>query len=271
MRHQKPFEQNLHQKTRRSWIIVGLIVFLIAGLGCNLTQRVVSNSVSAEADSDVANNENAGAEVATRTPQPTFTRTALPPAIRLPTETPTPTNTATNTPTATATPTETGTPTVTHTPTETGTPTETPTSTPIPPSATPTFTPAPDHPFMVGEKFEGVTNNNWMIGYIAIVTDQNIPIAGLKAVGRFIPGGAEHETPVSTWQFGGYTAPGYALKTGSVKFEPPGPIHTGAWIIHLEDARGNRMSEDVEIQTDANFWEWFFIRFTLKPGRSTMF
>lgn len=254
----------------RSWLLIGLLIFLITGLGCSLTQRVIQPAVSAEIAQATATISIEDSS-ATRTPQPTFTRTPLPPPNALPTATPTATDTPTNTPTVTNTPTETSTPTITPTPTETGTPTNTPTNPPPPPTATATFTPVPDYPFLTAEVFEGTTSNNWVTGYIAIVTSNEIPIAGLKAVGRFMPGGATYETDISTWQFGGHSPPGYTVKTGSVKFEPPGPIHTGAWFIHLEDARGVRMSQDVEIQMDENYWEWFYIKFRLKAGHSTQF
>ena len=118
---------------------------------------------------------------------------------------------------------------------------------------------------MIEEVFEGPTTNHFLVGYIAIVNHQEIPLGGIKAVGNFVPGGAYFESPLSQWHFEGYTAPNYALKTGSVKFEPPGGFHEGTWSIHLEDEWGTRLSEDVTVATNQDYLKWFYIKFKKKP------
>jgi hypothetical protein len=106
-----------------------------------------------------------------------------------------------------------------------------------------------------------VTTNHFLSGYIAIVNHQEIPIGGLKAVGVFEPGGGHYETTLSKWFFEGYSAPGAVIKTGSVKFEPPGGIQPGSWLIHLENEWGQRFSEEVAIATNPDDKRWFFIKF----------
>jgi hypothetical protein len=245
-----------------SWVIVATLIFLISSLGCSWVNRMIRPEV--RADSPTEATAEALLSQATRTPQPTFTRTAIPMAASFtptPTDTATPTATATGTPTNTATPTDTPTATITPTPTATGTPTNTPL--PPPPTATPTvtLTPAPVYDYTVAEVFYNPTTNPFLLGFIAIVNYREIPIGGVKAVGRLEPGGYEYETELSKWDFEGYSAPNYELKTGSVKFEPPGPIQKGMWYIHLEDEGGTRLSEDVPIRTDPDIWEWFYIKF----------
>lgn len=96
---------------------------------------------------------------------------------------------------------------------------------------------------------------------MAIVNAQEIPIGGMKVVGTFEPGGYHYETPLSKWFLEGYSAPGEVLKTGSVKFEPPGGMLKGTWLIHLENEWGERFSEDLAIATDPDNREWFFVKF----------
>ncbi len=93
------------------------------------------------------------------------------------------------------------------------------------------------------------------------MTEQEIPIGGVKVVGHFEPGGYYHESPLSKWFLEGYSAPGEVIKSGSVKFEPPGGILKGAWLLHLEDEWGTRLSPDVPIETDPDNKEWFFVKF----------
>ena len=236
------------QSNTRLWIVIGLVISLTAGLGCSLASRVVRPSVLAEVDLTPK---------ASNTPRPTFTHTPLPPPIVLPTWTPT----DTATPTATGTPTNTGTPTITPTPTNTPIPTNTFTPGPPTPTHTPTLTPVPIYDYLVEEVFSDFTSNHFLTGLVAVVNWQEIPIGGIKAVGVFSDGKTTYETDYSEWQFAGYSAPGYVQKTGSLKFEPPGSIQDGFWLIHLEDNNGSRLSEDVRITTDTNKKEWFFIKF----------
>jgi hypothetical protein len=210
-------------------------------------------------------------------PTPTPTRTPLP------TLTPTPTDTHTPTPTptasATVTPTETATPTITPTPTETArptntplpthtaTPTLTPTATPIPPPTTtppPTNTPLPEYDFMMAEFFNSPTTNSFLVMYVAIVDANEIPIGDMKIVGTRLDHNLTYESPLSTWHFEGYNAPGHVRKTGNVKFEPPAGLEATSWIIHLEDAHGVRQSADIPFNVDENNKQWYFVKLKRK-------
>lgn len=201
-------------------------------------------------------------------------------AKALPTLTSTPTNTATPTPTpsptSTATPpptpTSTDTPTVTPTPPPTDTATPLPTATPIPtlpPPATPTpapptATPVPEYDFLLGEFYNSPTTNSFMVMYVAIVDAKEIPIGDLKIIGTRLDHNLTYNSPLSTWFFEGYNAPGEVIKSGNVKFEPPGGIETTAWVIHLADAQGNRLSADVPFNTSQADKQWYFLKFRRK-------
>jgi hypothetical protein len=132
------------------------------------------------------------------------------------------------------------------------------------PAAPPTATPAPAYAYEVAEFYLAPTTNPFLTGYIAVVNAQEIPIGGVKAVGRFEPGGLVHESPLSQWFFEGHSAPGPAVKDSSVKFEPGG-IQKGTWFIHLEDEGGTRLSDEVGVETDPERPEWFYIKFQ-QPG-----
>lgn len=234
---------------------------MVSLMGCSMNKRIIQTEVLAEGPQDEAVAQ--AINLATRTPPPTFTNTPRPTFTHTPTPTPTPTFTPT--PTATFTPTPTVTPTPTNTPTPTDTPTVTPTNTPRPPTATPTvtLTPVPVYDYLVEEFYEDYTSNNFLTMYVAMVNKQEIPIGGLKLVGVFQPGGATHETELSKWHFEGYSvpSPGQVLKTGSVKFEPPGGFHDGKWIVHLQNEAGQRMSADFEFHTSADIPKWYFLKF----------
>ena len=85
----------------------------------------------------------------------------------------------------------------------------------------------------MAEIYKDFTANSFLTSYVAIVNGQEIPIGGIKVVGRFKPGGDYHESPLSKWFLEGYSALGEVVKSGSVKFEPPGGILKGTWFIHL--------------------------------------
>jgi hypothetical protein len=154
----------------------------------------------------------------------------------------------------------------------TATPWPTPAATPIParptatplPTPTPVPAPTPGYDYLVNEVYIDRTTVSFLTGYVAIVNAQEIPIGGVKAVGVFEPGGQRHESLLSQWFFDVATAPGAVARTGSVKFEP-GSIQPGTWFIHLENERGDRLSEDVAIHTDPDNPEWFYIKFK-QPG-----
>jgi hypothetical protein len=252
-----------HPYTARRWVMIVALVGLVSSLGCSLTGRLIEPKVlAAGLDHAVA------VSVATRTPWPTFTPTPSP----TPTLSPSPTATPTFTPSATPTPTQTPPPTNTAVPAMVApaappmpTPTPWPTNTPapMPPTATPspTLVPTPSYAYQAVETYTDFTSNTFLTGYIAIVNHQEIPIGGVKAVGSFEPGGAHYESSLSNWFFAGDSAPGVVVKSGSVKFEPPGGIQKGTWFIHLEDEGGSRLSEDVAISTDPGDLRWFFVKF----------
>lgn len=258
----KQGERQAHVARRRAgWrALMALLACGLAALGCSLGGRE-------------AQRDSLAGVLATHTPWPTFTPTRLRPPM--PTLTPTPWPTPT--PTASATPTVTPPPLPTPTLTPPPPPTPTPVPPPPPPVAaaprpavpTPTFTPAatptPNFAYNMVEVYEDYTSNQFLTGYIAIVNAQEIPIGGVKAVGTFEPGDARHESPLSPWFFDVRTSPGVVVKTGSVKFEPPGGIQAGTWFIHLENEQGDRLSEDVTINTDPASPKWFYIKFK-QPG-----
>jgi hypothetical protein len=204
---------------------------------------------------------------------PTPTRTSTP----LPRFTPTPTSTATPTPTQT--PTATATPTITPTPTETATPTQTPlpsptptttprpTNTPLPPPTpipSPTFTPAPQFDYLLAEFFNSPTTNAFMVIYVAVVDPNEIPIGGMKVVGTRLDHNLTYESPISTWHYEGYNAPGEVVKSGNVKFEPPAGMETTSWRLYLADANGSQMSDFVQFDVNENSKQWYFIKFRRK-------
>ncbi|MCB9078434.1 MAG: hypothetical protein H6631_12620 [Anaerolineaceae bacterium] len=200
------------------------------------------------------------AKLATFTPTPTETSTATP------TSTPTETSTPTQTPLPTDTPTPTITPTSTNTPPPTNTPVP-PLPTPVPsPTETPfpTATPEPEYDFLLGEFFNSPTTNPFMVMYVAIVDMNEIPIGDMKVIGTRLDHNLTYESPLSTWYFEGYNAPGEVIKSGNVKFEPPGGIEATDWIIYLADANGARLSADVPFHTDPNDKQWYFIKFRRK-------
>ncbi|UCC87431.1 MAG: hypothetical protein JSV81_21660 [Anaerolineales bacterium] len=251
------------------WVIAVVLMGLASSLGCSLAPLVRTEPLVLAADSPAAAVVTSLPHPSTTpiayqflTPVPTLTPSATPP----PTDTPTPTSS----PTHTSTPTGTPSPTATATPTPTQTPLPTRTFTPAPatPTPTPTWTPTPSYAYRAAELYTSHTSNQFLSGYVAIVNHQEIPIGGVKAVGSFEPGGAHFESRLSNWFFEGYSAPGPVLKTSSVKFEPPGGIQLGTWLIHLEDEGGMRLSEDVAVSTNPNQPEWFFIKFK-QPGPSS--
>jgi len=111
------------------------------------------------------------------------------------------------------------------------------------------------------EVYKDHTSNQFLTIYVAIVNHQEIPMGGIKAVGTFEPGGLRHESPLSQWFFDASSAPGAVVKIGSVKFEPPGGIEAGTWFIHLENEQGVRLSEDVDLATDPNTPQWYYIKY----------
>lgn len=205
---------------------------------------------------------NGATPTPSRTPLPTFTTTPTPTNTPTPTATPLPTDT----PTVTPTPTETATATPSPTPTETPPPVfrpPAPTATPAPPPE-PTATPVPQYDFLLGEFFNSPTTNSFLVIYVAIVDPNEIPIGDMKIIGTRLDHNLTYESPLSTWHYEGYSAPGEVIKSGNVKFEPPGGIETTSWVLYLADANGSRMSEDVKFDVDATNKQWYFIKFKRK-------
>jgi hypothetical protein len=136
-------------------------------------------------------------------------------------------------------------------------------SSPVSPLATPTPAPPPPpaYDFLLAEFFNSPTTNSFMMVYVAIVDPQEIPIGDMKVVGVRLDHNLTYESPLSTWHYEGYSAPGEVVKSGNVKFEPPGGLETTDWVLHLEDSHGNRQSEDIPFHVDAENKQWYFIKF----------
>ncbi|MCB0210364.1 MAG: hypothetical protein KDJ52_13590 [Anaerolineae bacterium] len=196
-------------------------------------------------------------------PLPTLTSTSTGTATSTPTATPTSTATATETPI----PTQTSTPTNTATPTPTPPPTNTPEPPPLPsPTDTPlpTATPLPEYDYLLAEFFNSPTTNGFLQAYVAIVDPNEIPIGDMKIIGTRLDHNLTYESPLSTWHYEGYSAPGEVIKSGNVKFEPPGGIETTSWVLYLADAQGHRMSADLPFDVNENDKQWYFIKFRRK-------
>lgn len=181
-----------------------------------------------------------------------------------------------------ATPVATPVPTLTSTaaPTPTDTPTPLPTDTPVPtkpppppaPTATPappTPTPEPSFPFVVreqGNRMFQKTSNHVITIYIALVTQDNVPIGGLKVVGDHVPSGAHLESGLSDWNWSATNCLDCDyIKFGNLKFEP-GTFSDGAWNIYVTDGSGAPLSPTVSLtySTDPNQWVWDFVIFQKK-------
>lgn len=118
--------------------------------------------------------------------------------------------------------------------------------------------------FMLAEFFNSPTTNAILVMYVAIVDPNEIPIGDIKVVGTRLDHNLTYESPLSTWHYEGYNAPGEVIKSGNVKFEPPNGMETTNWVLHLEDPNGRRLSEDVPFNTDVNNKQWYFIKFKRK-------
>jgi hypothetical protein len=116
----------------------------------------------------------------------------------------------------------------------------------------------------LAEFFNSPTTNSFLLLYVAIVDPKEIPIGDMKVVGTRLDHHLTYESPLSTWHYEGYSAPGEVVKSGNVKFEPPGGIETANWVLHLEDSHGNRQSEDVPFSVDTDNKQWYFIKFRRK-------
>ena len=86
----------------------------------------------------------------------------------------------------------------------------------------------------------------------------------MKVVGTRLDHNLTYESPLSTWYFEGYNAPGQVVKTGNVKFEPPAGMENTSWIFHLADANGVRYSPDIPFDVDENSKQWYFVKFKRK-------
>lgn len=128
-------------------------------------------------------------------------------------------------------------------------------------SPTATLTPRPEYDFMLAEFFNSPTTNSFLLIYVAIVDPKEIPIGDMKIVGTRLDHNLTYESPLSTWHYEGHNAPGEVIKSGNVKFEPPGGIETTSWVLHLEDAHGNRRSADIPFDVNENDKQWYFIKF----------
>ncbi|MCB9079445.1 MAG: hypothetical protein H6631_17725 [Anaerolineaceae bacterium] len=175
------------------------------------------------------------------------------------------TSTPTNTPVFTAT----SGATITPTPIANAGPTQTPLpSAALLPSPTaifsPTPTPWPGYDFMLAEFYNSPTTNSFLLIYVAVVDPNEIPIGDMKIVGVRLDHHLTYESPLTAWYYEGYNAPSEHIKSGNVKFEPPGGIETTSWVLHLEDDHGQRQSEDVPFDVDETNKQWYFIKFRRK-------
>jgi hypothetical protein len=150
-------------------------------------------------------------------------------------------------------------------PTATPSPILTPIQTrpPSPPTPTPlpSPTPLPEYDFTLAEFFNSPTTNSFILIYVAIVDAKDIPIGDMKIVGTRLDHNLTYESPLSTWYYEGYSAPGEVVKSGNVKFEPPGAIETTSWTLYLADLHGNRLSADIPFDMNENDKQWYFIKF----------
>ncbi len=148
-----------------------------------------------------------------------------------------------------------------------------PTNTPVPPqppapvvvslpTATPppTSTPTPAYDFTLAEFYNSPTTNSFLMVYVAVVDPNDVPIGDMKVVGTRQDHNLTYESPLSKWFYEGYSAPGEVIKSGNMKFEPPGGIETTSWVLHLEDTHSNRQSADIPFDVDANNKQWYFIK-----------
>lgn len=100
--------------------------------------------------------------------------------------------------------------------------------------------------------------------YVAVVDANDIPIGDMKVVGTRLDHNLTYESPLSTWHYEGYNAPGEVIKSGNLKFEPPGGIETTSWVLHLEDAHSVRQSADIPFDTAENDRQWYFVKLKRK-------
>ena len=119
----------------------------------------------------------------------------------------------------------------------------------------------PDYDYLLGEFYNSPTTNSFIVIYVAVVDPNEIPIGGMKVVGTRLDHNLTYESPMSTWHYEGYNAPGQVRKSGNLKFEPPGGIEATSWLLHLADAQGNRLSDDVPFDTDPASKQWYFVKF----------
>jgi hypothetical protein len=122
----------------------------------------------------------------------------------------------------------------------------------------------PEYDFLLAEFYNSPTANPFMVMYVAVVDANEIPIGDMKIVGTRLDHHLTYESPLSTWYYEGYNAPGEVIKSGNVKFEPPGGIETTGWVLYLANSSGARMSEDVPFATDEANRQWYFLKFKRK-------
>lgn len=136
---------------------------------------------------------------------------------------------------------------------------------PAQPSAAALAAPADSgYDYLLAEFYNSPTTNAILVIYVAIVDPNEIPIGDIKVVGTRLDHNLTYESPLSTWHYEGYNAPGEVIKSGNVKFEPPSGMETTKWVLHLEDPSGNPLSEDVPFNTDTENKQWYFLKFKRK-------
>ena len=99
--------------------------------------------------------------------------------------------------------------------------------------------------------------------YVAIVSEGNLPIGGLKIVGDHVPSGRHVVSPPSDWNWSATNCLDCDyIKFGNVKLEP-GTFEDGTWNIYVADEAGNQLSAAVPLtySSDPSQWVWDFIIF----------
>jgi hypothetical protein len=150
-----------------------------------------------------------------------------------------------------------------------------PAAAPAAPAAAPTEPPpaapsSPGFPFVLSEQgnreFQK-TNYHGITIYVAIVSEGNIPIGGMKVVGDH-SSGLHTESALSDWFWSVTNCLDCDyVKFGNVKFEP-GTFSDGVWSIYVADAQGNPLSAAVPLpySSDPNQWVWDFVIFKKVGG-----
>jgi hypothetical protein len=112
------------------------------------------------------------------------------------------------------------------------------------------------------------TNYHVINIYVAVVSEGNIPIGGLKVIGDHVPSGLHAESGLSDWYWSVVNCLDCDyVKQGNLKFEP-GTFADGVWNIYLADPSGKPLSPvaPLNYSADPTQWVWDFIIFKRNSG-----